>query len=372
MSTSSTVADQLSRPADAAAPGASPVHSWDEFTQLREVVVGSAVGARLPSCVDISAWLNLYPELTREEVGAAPGGRVPDRIVDEAEEDLSALQLTLEGLGVKVVRPDPMDHDAEFSTPDWRSQGMYSYCPRDLTLVLGDTLVECPSPTRARYFETQGLRRVFTSYEARGAQWVSAPRPRLADDLYSVDESGRPQLGESEIAFEAANVLRLGKDILYQVSTSGNEAGLRWLERTAHRFGDVRVHPLRGAYGYTHIDSTIAILRPGVVLLNPERIRPEAVPDIFKHWDMVWCPPPVPSSNDPFALSSPWIAMNLLMVTPEIAVVDAAQTELHTVLERRGINVIPHRMRHQATLGGGIHCVTLDIRRDGGLIDYRQ
>lgn len=370
MLTSSRLTDQVVEPD--VGMGVPPVRSWDEFTQLREVVVGSAIGARLPSSADISAWLNLYPELTREEVQQAPRGRVPDRVVEEAEEDLDALQLSLEQLGIRVVRPEPVDHDAEFSTPHWRSRGMYSYCPRDLTLVLGDTLIECPSPTRARYFETQGLRRTFAEYEARGARWVSAPRPCLADDLYSVDENGRPRLGESEIAFEAANVLRLGKDILYQVSTSGNEAGLRWFEKAASRVGDVRIHPLRGIYRYTHIDSTIAILRPGLVLLNPERLPPERVPDLFKKWDKVWCPTPVPSSSDPFALSSPWIAMNILMLSPDIAIVDAAQTELHRLLEQQGIEVLPHRMRHQAALGGGIHCVTLDVRRDGELVDYSQ
>lgn len=348
------------------------VHSWDEFTQLREVIVGSAAGARLPPATDISAWLNLYPEMTRDEVVGAPWGPVPDRIVDEAEEDLEALQRTLESLAVTVQRPDPVDHDKEFSTRDWRSRGMYSYCPRDLTLVLGDALIECPSATRARFFENEGLRRHFARYEARGARWISAPRPCLADELYSIDKHGRPQLGESEIAFEAANILRIGRDILYQVSTSGNEAGLRWLERTVQSLGNFRVHPLRGIYRYTHIDSTISVLRPGLVLLNPERVSPEAVPSIFEKWDKIWCPTPVHRSHNAFDLSSPWIAMNLLMVSPDTAIVDATQTELHRLLEKKRITVVPHRMRHQAALGGGIHCVTLDIRRDGELLDYNE
>lgn len=308
--------------------------------------------------------------MTKEEVASAPAGRVADHIVEEAEEDLEALQRTLESLGVTVLRPDPVQHDTEFSTRDWRARGMYSYCPRDLTLVLGDALIECPSPTRARYLENQGLRRHFAGYEARGARWLSAPRPRLADDLYTIDESGRPQLGESDIAFEAANILRIGRDILYQVSTSGNERGLQWLERTAQSMGNLRVHPLRGIYRYTHIDSTISILRPGLVLLNPERVSRDAVPEIFEKWDKIWCPTPVQRSRSAFDLSSPWIAMNLLMVSPDAAIVDATQTELHRVLEKRRINVVPQLMRHQAALGGGIHCVTLDIRRDGEMLDY--
>ncbi|WP_190824787.1 amino acid--tRNA ligase-related protein [Saccharopolyspora pogona] len=71
-------------------------------------------------------------------------------------------------------------------------------------------------------------------------------------------------------------------------------------------------------------------------------------------------------------LSSPWIGMNLLMVRPDLAIVDAAQTELIAALQRHGIHAIPHTLRHARALGGGFHCVTLDLRRDGELADYTE
>lgn len=348
-----------------------PVNSWDEFTTLREVIVGDATHARVPDQTDPSAWLNCYPDLTPAELARIEVGHYPRHVVEETNEDLAVLVDTLRGLGVTVHQPPSVDHSLEHGGPTWRSSGRSAYCPRDLTLVVGPALIESPSPMRARYFESLGLRPLFQDYLRRGAHWISAPRPALEDALYEYDENGFPVLGEAEPAFEAANCLRLGRDVIYQVSRSGNEAGLLWLESTLRLFGDIRVHPLRGVYDGTHIDSTISLVRPGTVLLNPERIGPDSVPDLFKGWEVLWCPPMEAGATAvPHTLSTPWVGMNLLMVDEETAIVDGAQTALLRLLERHGITVVPLRLRHARVLGGGFHCVTLDTVRSGGLQDY--
>jgi N-dimethylarginine dimethylaminohydrolase len=347
------------------------VNSWDEFTSLREVIVGDATHAGIPAQTDVSAWLNDYPELSRSERERV-GGRFPQRVIEETNEDLADLVITLRDMGIVVHQPPAADHEQEFGGPGWRSQGRHSYCPRDLALVIGSTIIETPSPSRARYFELSSLRELFQDYLVRGAQWLGAPRPQLRDKLYLTDAAGTPVLGEAEPAFEAANVLRLGRDMFYQVSRSGNEIGLRWLQSTLRLLGDVRVHPLRGLYQGTHIDSTICFLRPGLVLLNPERIRPDTIPKVLRSWDVIWCPPieePVPPVL-PYTLSTPWVGMNLLMVSPQMAVVDGNQPNLIRLLEAKGITVVPRRLRHSRVLGGGFHCVTLDTVRDGGPESY--
>lgn len=348
--------------------GQSPVNSWDEFSPLCEVIVGDARHARIPALSDPSAWLNLYPRLTAAELTKVQVGEFPQAIIEEADEDLAELAATLRSLGVVVHQPPAADHGAIFGSPDWAATGFSSYCPRDLVLVVGSALIETPSPVRSRYFETSNLRPLFTGYLSKGAYWLAAPRPRLLDDLYEFDEEGLPRLGEAEVAFEAANVLRLGRDILYQVSRSGNEAGLAWLESTLRLlFGDIRVHPLRVVYGYTHIDTTIALLRPGLVLLNPERVRPDRIPAPLRGWDVVWCPEIASKPTaKPYPLSEKWICMNLLMIDPYRAIVDASQPALIAELEKHSIEVLPLRLRHAQILGGGFHCVTLDTVRDGG------
>jgi glycine amidinotransferase len=345
-------------------------NSCDEFSPLREIVVGSTLDAGIPR-KDISMWLNLFGDRGIDDLKTVAQGRFPPRIIEESEEDLAGLVDLLRSFGVRVHRPDPIDHTKVFATPEFQSEGFYSYSPRDLTLIIGSTIIETPSPMRARYFETFGLRRLLQGYLRHGSSYISAPRPRLADELFYLGEDGLPQLGEAEPAFEAANVLRCGLDLFYQVSCSGNEFGLIWLERTLRAFGNFRVHPLRDIYAYTHIDSTIALLRPGLVLLNPERITEATIPAPLRGWDVLWCPPMrTQPTAGPHPLSSPWIGMNLLMVNPGLAIVDGNQTELIRQLESRGITVARHVLRHSRLLGGGHHCVTLDTVREGELTRY--
>jgi glycine amidinotransferase/scyllo-inosamine-4-phosphate amidinotransferase 1 len=350
-----------------------PACSHDEFSPLKEIIVGRAAGARIPPLIgDRSAWLNLYGDLPEADLATIQAGSISPRVIEETEQDLQRLVDTLEGLGVVVHRPRPADHGRRFTTPDWETSGFYSYCPRDLTLILGSAIIQTPAPMRSRYFELDALREVFTGYMKAGSAWIAAPAPRLADEMFPIGADGLPMLGESEPAFDAANVLRCGRDLFYLVSGSGNELGLRWLETTVSLLGDYAVHPVRGVYRYTHIDSTIALLRPGLVLLNPERITESAIPAPLKGWDRIWCPPMagpgIATADRP--LSSPWIGMNLLMVSPELAIVDAAQHALIRELQRHRIEVLPLSLRHARALGGGFHCVTLDTVRDTLAEDY--
>ena len=55
--------------------------------------------------------------------------------------------------------------------------------------------------------------------------------------------------------------------------------------------------------------------------------------------------------------------MNMLVVDPHTVVVDRHQVELIRKLEQWSFTVIPLELRHSRTLGGGFHCVTLDLVR---------
>ena len=69
-------------------------------------------------------------------------------------------------------------------------------------------------------------------------------------------------------------------------------------------------------------------------------------------------------------MASPWVGMNFLSVDPETVLVDERQTNLTKLLESRKFTVVPVRMRHIYTQGGGIHCATLDTVRDSILENY--
>jgi len=69
-------------------------------------------------------------------------------------------------------------------------------------------------------------------------------------------------------------------------------------------------------------------------------------------------------------IGSDWIDMNAFSISPNVVVVDCSQPALIALLEKHGLDVIPLTLRHSRMLGGGFHCVTLDVRRSGTLQRY--
>jgi N-dimethylarginine dimethylaminohydrolase len=362
-----SVADRQAGGTEATLAETSIVNAHNEWDPLEEMIVGIADGARVPSA-DPGLFAIDYAEFLQDP-SEIPTGLHERRVIEEANEDLELFAALLEAHGVTVRRPAPRDHARPFGSPDWSTDGQFSYCPRDVLLTVGDTVIETPMPLRARYFEPLAYREILLDYFEHGAGWVSAPKPRLPDETYDVDGGGGPLLSNLEPVFDAANVIRLGRDILYLLSCSGNMLGCQWLQRTLGP--EYRVHPIPGVYAGTHIDTTVALVRPGLVVLNPERIGEDQVPSVFNGWDVIWCPEPADTGwVGPHPMATIWQAMNLIMINPELAVVNELQLPLIRELEKHGVAVAPLPMRHARTLSGGFHCVSLDVRRRGSLEDY--
>ncbi len=341
------------------------VESYNEWDPLEEIIVGRIENGRVPPpgvdlhCIE-------YHELTkRSEI---PSGPFDKKVVAETQEDLEMLCKELQDLGIVVQRPEVFSHEAETVTPLWRTTGLYNYCPRDIFLVVGRAIIETPVVLRSRQQETLSYKKLLTHYFQDGCRWISAPKPALEESLYDQKAPAGSRLLNQEPIFDAANVLRLGRDILFQISDSGNEMGFRWLSEVLSP--EYQVHAIRNIYAHSHIDSTIVPLRPGLVLLNPERIEEDSVPEPFRLWDKIWCPEILDIGHTGYPISSKWIGMNLLMLKPSLAIVDQSQVHLIHELEKHQIDVLPLNLRHARTLGGGFHCVTLDIRRSGTLESY--
>ena len=100
-----------------------------------------------------------------------------------------------------------------------------------------------------------------------GARWYGAPKPMLLNSLFEGADMEKPTPRNDEPAFDAANVLRFGQDLIYLVSATGNEMGGQWLQSI---LGDkFRVHFFKDVYYGSHINSTLVALRPGLILCNP-------------------------------------------------------------------------------------------------------
>lgn len=347
------------------------IQSHNEWDKVEEIIVGTGLYCYAPS---LDTGLNMEFTNTSSPDGINNNpfyGNYPAKIIQETEEDINKFVEELNKLKITVRRPElpPM---ADFATPDWKCDRFFPYCPRDVLLVVGDRIIETPGPYRSRYFETISYRNLLAEYMDQGARWFSAPKPRLLDTIYDYTRNANGlKLNNDEPVFDAANVLRAGYDIFYQISDTGNEMGLKWL---ASMLGsEYTVHPISSdIYSSVHIDSTLCLLRPGLILANPERVKSlESLPKPLQSWKVIYAPDMVEYSySEMEPISSKWLGMNLLMLAPDLAVVDAHQTPLIKLLEQHNINVLPLTLRHGRTLGGGFHCITLDVKRAGKLEKY--
>ena len=61
---------------------------------------------------------------------------------------------------------------------------MYAAMPRDILLTVCDDIIEAPMAWRARFFEYRAYRGLIKEYFQQGANWTTAPKPQMADELY--------------------------------------------------------------------------------------------------------------------------------------------------------------------------------------------
>ena len=292
------------------------------------------------------------------------------------------MQALLEGEGITVKRPARLNEIQQVKTPDFESYTTGCDSPRDMYFCIGDQIIETPPTNRKRYFEHALLRPVFMDYFRRGAQWVVAPRPSLSE--HSIDftfwkETVKDPIRNAddidecyEIAFDAANCLKFGKDIVMNVGTKNHELGAIWLQR--HLGDKFKVHPIRLCD--SHIDGHFVPISPGKLLINEGAMHGfyDQLPPELRRWDRI----PILDKSTNFDYPSDHLQMatnigmsvNVLSLDEKrILIRDTADLTIKA-LKRSGYEPIPFRLRHSELFGGGLHCSTVDVRREDNLEDY--
>ncbi|MBL4647910.1 MAG: inosamine-phosphate amidinotransferase 1 [Gammaproteobacteria bacterium] len=339
---------------------------YNEWDPIEEIIVGSSLGAAIPHK---DKGFQAMQRSTDDLFDSLALGPFPQKIIEETEEDIENFIVELKKLNITVQRPTKINSKNNFKTLDWESEHYFSYCPRDIMLAIGDMIIETPNVFQSRYFETFEYKEILLRYMQSGTKWISAPKPRLTEETYNTHNFQQLALNNIEPVFDAANILRAGTDLFYLVSDSGNELGCQWLQNILGK--DFTVHPCHNLYSSMHIDSTISLLRPGLALVNPSRVNDKNLPPMLKQWDIIVAPEMADYKySDYGTFSTVWLGMNFLMLSPTLAVVDQHQKALIKLLESHGIDVLPLLLRHGRTLGGGFHCITLDVRRKGTLESY--
>lgn len=356
--------------------GTYPVSSHNEWDPLEEVIVGDLTNATIPRdraaeiCGASQAAIALQPLFA--------GIRYPRVVLRRAQQELDEFVAMLEREGVRVRRPRPLPFHRRYASPFWFSRGYSCAAPRDVFLIIGEEIIEAPMSWRSRFFESLSYRRLMLEYHRAGARWTSAPKPELSDALYEPEWHMRGEsetiLTEHEPVFDAADVVRCGRDLFAIRSNTANQSGIDWLRRHLNRNGDAyRVHeiPIRNQHAM-HIDHHFIPLAPGRVLVNPEWVVIERLQELvppLRHWEILEAPQPDGPSHISAACSK-WLNMNVLNLDEKRIIVERDQPSMIAALSRWGFEPIPCAFKHYASFGGAFHCATLDVRRRGELRSY--
>ncbi|MXX17719.1 MAG: serine/threonine protein kinase [Gammaproteobacteria bacterium] len=359
------------------------VNSWNEFDPLKHIIVGRADHTCIPPSEPATE-----AKVPEDSDMHGMWGPRPLETVEKANAQLDSLVSVLEERGIRVDRPTPIQWNQAVVTPDFTTGSQFGCMPpRDVLLTVGNEILSAAMSFRCRYFEYLAYHDLMQRYfdEDSNFRWEQAPRPRLDDRSYkagyfddiTIEERLERTAAldfvttEAEPLFDAADVMRLGKDLFCQHGLTTNRRAMEWLQR---HFPDHRVHGVNfpGDPYPIHIDATFVPLRPGLIINNPNRRLPEAQRKIFEanDWEIVDAAQPAHETPPPLCYSSIWLSMNCLVLDHGTVIVEASEVHQMEQLDRLGMNVIPLPFRDAYPFGGGLHCSTADVYREGGCEDF--
>ncbi|CAF1211556.1 unnamed protein product [Rotaria sordida] len=256
---------------------------------------------------------------------------------------------------IDVCRPvnsseEPLSFNHQLSTPHFKCQYQFGLaCPRDILITFGDTVLEVPTSLHTRYFESKYYKPLLYSLwkQDSNMKWIQPPKPTcsLTKMFHDIDywekvdtrdfnksifvNSGyKTNLNENEIAFDAADIIRMGKDVFYKKCASANNQGLHWLRRTFPRLRFHMMHfPTDGSY---HLDVSLVPLRPpasgshGIILLNQNYPPLANEMKLFtdNDWRPVWAPLYSTGDVPPLALCTGNLNTNLLSLSEDCVMIE--------------------------------------------------
>jgi len=349
-----------------------PLNSFDCFTRLREVWLG-----------------DVYPVHFYDHFD--PDVRDTFRIITEwTKQDLDVIEKFLNDWGVIVRRPKydlPMEN--------YMVRGLLKkpeITPRDNYMVLGNQFVMNYNVLK----------------HDPAWPWKSALEEYLQDPMCQL------LIQPSKLHFSGANSVRLGKDYYIDCVHLRDDNKMshgRGRPRDALRqifddeivplFRDFRCHYIDNG---GHVDGCFAVLRPGTLMTTKYF---DSYDEFFPGWEQInifspefhdhtqrpprpghsffngrWYIPELdlpPAFNEHvIKFAQDWVGdytetyfeVNCLVLDEKNVMILGDNKKAKAGMAKRGITAHSMPFRCRTFWDGGLHCLTLDIRRDGGLVSY--
>ena len=344
-----------------------PVNVFTEFGELKAVIIGY---------VDETARLSddIFSDDPDIKLKFGP---YPDFIIKESQQIQNKLANELINRGIEVIRVGKYDFGKIFNIDGYETKGFHSFSPRDLPLLYHNSIYECPSFQISRHQEEiKVFNWIFEKLRENGSSWFKSWTG--LSEIYAnqlIAEGKTPTKYDKDIPlWDAANILRLGLDILFLVSESGNEQAYKffrqYMEKTYNN--KVRVHPIRNVYKGVHIDTTFTIIgynekvKKFIVVADSELCNPTNIPAIFrgKNWTILKTHKIIDfGAIKEYELASSRLPANFFVINSKLLVVDEKQKYLIDSFNCYGIECIPMPNPYGRELDGGFHCMTNDYNR---------
>lgn len=293
-----------------------------------------------------------------------PRSPFPDSLIKNAEAELDCFAAILRAEGIRVYRPP--------TGIDWLAEGGYTGAmPRDGLISVGNTLIEACFAWACRSREIElayGPILKDLAMEDPRANIVRRPADSFANTLLNEDgpnEKNPWTINNSRPAFDAADFMRFGNVMLGQYSHVTNQAGVDYLQQHLPAGHSIEMLDVDDPSAM-HIDATILPLRKGLLVYNPKKVT-EA--DLRAHtvladWELVAYPfIPQEPEGSPLYMTSPWLALNALVLDGKRMVVEASDDQTAEWYEQLGMTCIRCPFKHVNSIGGSFHCATVDLVR---------
>lgn len=333
----------------------SQINSYTNWGQLEEVWLGDVYPA---------SWYDDLPSDVRD---------VFHHLTEITQQDLTFIARALEQLGITVRRPVYQNRE------DFMRDGLLvkpQICPRDNFAVIGTSLY-------------QGLADLPNPWQSH----IDQLRVHAPDSVRDM-----PYLGPGLSDINGANIVRAGQDIYLDIvnaTLNANDVLHRLQQKIPGIVTGHRVHLLRNG---GHVDACFAALRPGLLITTKyytdysrtfpgwhkiNVLEPEFRRHGYQHQrgNRSWLIPnrsAVPAFNaHVLQHARDWVGnytetffeVNCLVINENSVFMLGENEAVARELERWGMTVHWMPFRTRSFWDGGLHCITLDIRRNDQPVD---
>jgi hypothetical protein len=339
----------------------SSVHVYDGFSKLEEIWLGD---------IYPNHFLNHLPTYVQDSLG---------QIFEWTREDLNIIQKKLQEFGVTVRRPIYQDNVSLYC----HSNGVLfkpEICPRDKFLSFANTIV-IHDWLHNVLDKNYAWRYLLDEYRSTGSTIIHNP---------------------SRLQVIGANAVRLGQDLFLDTAwdpdLSDDDKYQEFHHHIPNIFSQTKCHFLNQG---GHCDAGFAVLGPGRLLTTEYY---DSYANCFQNWELLnisspefryhrpigfpnggngrwWVPDcsPGPNFNDYLIeFANDWIGnyretyfeCNCLVIDEKNIMCIGTNDYIFKKLHEWGFNVHVMPFRTRGFWDGGLHCITLDIRRVNGPVNY--